>query len=117
MSSSSQVELAASPDRRSSATLDVDDVDCHEWDKYRNISGEGAFAYTIANEGIPYLKTVSGHKPKLEHGPDNCDRVSCSWGSAIYWCNEACYLCHTVPIQCLDDICVYNLPYLRDPLD
>ncbi|KAK0613737.1 hypothetical protein B0T14DRAFT_569746 [Immersiella caudata] len=38
-------------------------------------------------DGIRYLRTVSG-RPKNGPGPGNCGRISCSWASAIYWCNE-----------------------------
>ncbi|KAK0744669.1 hypothetical protein B0T21DRAFT_407751 [Apiosordaria backusii] len=37
--------------------------------------------------GIHYLRGVTG-KAKNGPGPKNCGRVSCSWDSAIYWCNE-----------------------------
>ncbi|KAK4167428.1 hypothetical protein QBC43DRAFT_141811 [Cladorrhinum sp. PSN259] len=34
-------------------------------------------------EGIEYLRKVRG-VPRFRHG---CDRMSCSWGAAVYWCN------------------------------
>ncbi|KAK0662079.1 hypothetical protein QBC41DRAFT_359714 [Cercophora samala] len=37
--------------------------------------------------GIHYLRGIPG-KAKNGPGPKNCGRVSCSWDSAIYWCNE-----------------------------
>ncbi|KAG9250323.1 uncharacterized protein F5Z01DRAFT_677884 [Emericellopsis atlantica] len=37
--------------------------------------------------GISYLRGVPG-KPHLGAGPGNCSRVSCSYSSAIYWCND-----------------------------
>ncbi|KAK4676496.1 hypothetical protein QC764_401053 [Podospora pseudoanserina] len=37
--------------------------------------------------GIHYLRAIPG-KAKNGPGPKNCGRVSCSWDSAIYWCNE-----------------------------
>lgn len=37
--------------------------------------------------GIKYLKTVKG-QPVNGPGPGNCDRVSCSYHSAIWWCND-----------------------------
>ncbi|KAI9368603.1 hypothetical protein BJX61DRAFT_546373 [Aspergillus egyptiacus] len=36
-------------------------------------------------EGIEYLRGVGG-KPTLP--AHSCERVSCSWGSAIGWCND-----------------------------
>ncbi|KAJ4387449.1 hypothetical protein N0V93_008041 [Gnomoniopsis smithogilvyi] len=38
-------------------------------------------------EGIKYLKTVTG-TPVNNPGPGTCNRVSCSYDSAIYWCND-----------------------------
>lgn len=38
-------------------------------------------------EGIDYLRRVRG-LPSNGPGPGNCARVSCSWGSAIWWCND-----------------------------
>ncbi|KAK0736706.1 hypothetical protein B0T21DRAFT_402075 [Apiosordaria backusii] len=37
--------------------------------------------------GIEYLRGVPG-TAKNGPGPGNCGRVSCSWKSAIWWCNE-----------------------------
>ncbi|PGH27625.1 hypothetical protein AJ80_00638 [Polytolypa hystricis UAMH7299] len=39
------------------------------------------------NEGISYLTRVNG-RPTNGPGPGNCGRVSCSWSSAIWWCND-----------------------------
>lgn len=36
-------------------------------------------------EGISHLRGVDG-KPTLAAG--KCERVSCSWGDAILWCND-----------------------------
>ena len=38
-------------------------------------------------DGIKYLRGVPG-QPKTGPGPGNCGRVSCSYNSAIYWCND-----------------------------
>ncbi|KAL4773045.1 hypothetical protein BDW60DRAFT_32823 [Aspergillus nidulans var. acristatus] len=38
-------------------------------------------------EGITYLRGVSG-RPTHGPGPGNCGRVSCSYNSATWWCNE-----------------------------
>ncbi|KAK1760059.1 hypothetical protein QBC47DRAFT_408176 [Echria macrotheca] len=40
------------------------------------------------NQGIDYLRTVKG-KPHIGPGPNQCSRVSCSYDSAIYWCNDS----------------------------
>ncbi|KAJ0423209.1 hypothetical protein BJY00DRAFT_310337 [Aspergillus carlsbadensis] len=38
--------------------------------------------------GIKYLRGVSGH-PRAGPGPAKCARVSCSYNSAIWWCNDS----------------------------
>lgn len=38
-------------------------------------------------DGIKYLKGVPG-KPVNGPGPGQCGRVSCSWRTAIIWCND-----------------------------
>ncbi|TDZ31475.1 hypothetical protein C8035_v001348 [Colletotrichum spinosum] len=38
-------------------------------------------------EGIAYLKDVKG-KPVNGPGPGMCGRVSCSWQTSIWWCND-----------------------------
>lgn len=38
-------------------------------------------------EGIAYLRKVRGI-PSAGPGPASCARVSCSWNSAIVWCND-----------------------------
>lgn len=48
--------------------------------------GDYATGQTIL-EGIKYLRGVPG-QPKGGPGPGNCARVSCSYNSAIYWCND-----------------------------
>ncbi|RDI80366.1 hypothetical protein Vi05172_g9643 [Venturia inaequalis] len=37
-------------------------------------------------KGVKYLRGISG-RPHLGPGPGECVRVSCSWRSAIEWCN------------------------------
>ncbi|KAK4197240.1 hypothetical protein QBC40DRAFT_181479 [Triangularia verruculosa] len=47
-----------------------------------------AMAYKAdIKEGIKYLRKVPG-TAKNGAGPDNCGRVSCSYNSAIIWCNQ-----------------------------
>jgi len=38
-------------------------------------------------DGIDYLRGVPGTATNGP-GPGNCGRVSCSWDSAIWWCND-----------------------------
>ncbi|KAI1326794.1 hypothetical protein F5Y16DRAFT_410729 [Xylariaceae sp. FL0255] len=49
------------------------------------LSGPG-FAIRI-EQGAKYLQGVKG-MCGLGPGPGNCGRISCSYGSAIYWCND-----------------------------
>ncbi|QDS68356.1 hypothetical protein FKW77_010722 [Venturia effusa] len=48
---------------------------------YSNVSN------TFVKKGIKYLNGVKGMPFRL-HGPANCERVSCSVDSAIWWCND-----------------------------
>ncbi|KAL4962765.1 uncharacterized protein BDV14DRAFT_202586 [Aspergillus stella-maris] len=45
-----------------------------------------AHAITV-RQGISYLRKVTG-RPHAAAGPGTCGRVSCSYDSAIYWCND-----------------------------
>ncbi|KAK0657741.1 hypothetical protein B0T16DRAFT_316009 [Cercophora newfieldiana] len=51
---------------------------CYNWD-----GAERAAIY----QGIYYLRSLSG-TPTLGPGPGKCARVSCSYNSAIIWCND-----------------------------
>lgn len=49
-------------------------------------AGNGKKAVTTEiSVGIEYLRGVPGQPLELHRG---CGQVSCSWNSAIYWCNE-----------------------------
>ncbi|GIZ36750.1 hypothetical protein CKM354_000021700 [Cercospora kikuchii] len=39
------------------------------------------------NDGIRYLRNIRG-SPRIGPGPGKCSRVSCSYNSAIWWCND-----------------------------
>jgi hypothetical protein len=39
------------------------------------------------NDGADYLRNLPG-QPTNGPGPGNCGRVSCSYNSAIWWCND-----------------------------
>lgn len=56
------------------------------------------------NDGITYLDGLE-HTPKI--GPWRCSRVSCSYRSAIHWCNDVSlsYLILSCPIQ---GICIIH---------
>ncbi|KAJ0167136.1 hypothetical protein CTA2_4233 [Colletotrichum tanaceti] len=38
-------------------------------------------------DGIRYLRTLKS-KPKSSAGPASCGQISCSWNTAIWWCND-----------------------------
>ncbi|KAI3393919.1 hypothetical protein diail_3481 [Diaporthe ilicicola] len=44
--------------------------------------------WTAIGDGIDYLRGLKPGRPANGPGPGACGRVSCSWGSAIYWCND-----------------------------
>ncbi|KAL2274197.1 hypothetical protein FJTKL_03596 [Diaporthe vaccinii] len=44
-------------------------------------------SYMITFEGIAYLNSLVG-KAGIPPGPGFCSRVSCNWGSSIWWCND-----------------------------
>lgn len=44
-------------------------------------------AYMITLDGINHLNNLTG-KPANGPGPGACGRVSCEWGSSIWWCND-----------------------------
>lgn len=46
-------------------------------------------AYMIILDGINHLNNLTG-KPANGPGPGACGRVSCEWGSSIWWCNDNC---------------------------
>ncbi|KAK0623902.1 hypothetical protein B0T14DRAFT_565219 [Immersiella caudata] len=43
--------------------------------------------FTALHYGIEYLRGISGNC-RGRPGPSACDRVSCSWKSAIFYCND-----------------------------
>ncbi|KUI54747.1 hypothetical protein VP1G_02007 [Cytospora mali] len=64
--------------RQNDAARETGTVKCWVWRE--------AYEYFIA-EGIAYLSDLPG-KPSNGPGPGECGRVSCSWSSAIWWCND-----------------------------
>lgn len=70
---------------------------------------KGAWAHNILYEGVPYLKGVQG-EPVQGPGPGSCGRVSCSYNSAIWWCNDK-KVAQTLPgfatiADCANQLCV-----------
>ncbi|KKY32191.1 hypothetical protein UCDDA912_g07867 [Diaporthe ampelina] len=45
-------------------------------------------AYMITLDGINYLRNITG-RPASSPGPGSCGRVSCEWGTSIWWCNDS----------------------------
>ncbi|KAH7349739.1 hypothetical protein B0T11DRAFT_332784 [Plectosphaerella cucumerina] len=83
--------------------LDKREADFGDWaddtaglDKRANFNGAsyncwgrwGAVSREHIQSGINYLRRVRG-KPRAGAGPSKCGRVSCSYNSAIYWCNDS----------------------------
>ncbi|KAK4194376.1 hypothetical protein QBC40DRAFT_188319 [Triangularia verruculosa] len=52
-----------------------------------NVEGDQDADQGAIWEGIEYLRKLND-TAKNGPGPDNCGRVSCSWNSAIVWCNN-----------------------------
>lgn len=74
------------------ARTDFSDAEYHcggRWPKCRT---------TFVNQGISYLRRTKG-KPTNGPGPGNCGRVSCSFNSAIWWCNDVSFYCCGIPIE------------------
>ena len=66
--------------------------------------------YLAILDGIQYLRHVPG-TPANGPGPNNCGRVSCSFQSAIWWCND-------VSIHCDHDLIVcFVFPTRRADMD
>ncbi|POR34340.1 Uncharacterized protein TPAR_05483 [Tolypocladium paradoxum] len=66
---------------------------------YQTICGPGPYGWNEADAssikyGINYLGGLIFSKPINGPGTGNCGRVSCSYNSAIWWCND-----NTVPYQ------------------
>ena len=52
------------------------------------VCGKFPFAHqSDIDQGIKYLRSVPG-KSQRGPGPGSCGQVSCSWSSAIWWCND-----------------------------
>jgi hypothetical protein len=48
-------------------------------------------------QGVDYLSHIQG-KVQLAAGPGACSRVSCSYGAAIYVCNDVSFSCFPCPL-------------------
>ena len=45
--------------------------------------------YSLFDEGIGYLKDLTDNEKICGSHKKGCSRVSCSWGAAIYLCNDS----------------------------
>jgi hypothetical protein len=70
------------PSNRSGTLAKRYDVSSH-FCEGRWVTTESSFI----RHGISYLNGVRG-QPRNGPGPSNCGRVSCSYDSAIWWCND-----------------------------
>jgi hypothetical protein len=58
--------------------------------------------YLAILDGVRYLRQVQG-RPRNGPGPGNCGRVSCSYKSAIWWCNDVSnYLTNNLVLETYD---------------
>ncbi|KAM7183957.1 hypothetical protein V8F33_013273 [Rhypophila sp. PSN 637] len=62
-------------------------------------------------DGQWHLRNVPG-RPWLDAGPSMCARVSCSWHSAIYWCNDND---HRIELDSFGQIADCIQPITQDP--
>ncbi|KAK4195762.1 hypothetical protein QBC40DRAFT_310454 [Triangularia verruculosa] len=60
---------------------EIDHYNCDNDSKWKKASANQIWV------GVTYLWKLTG-TAKNGPGPGNCGRVSCSWGAAIYWCND-----------------------------
>ncbi|KAI0395560.1 hypothetical protein F5Y17DRAFT_456802 [Xylariaceae sp. FL0594] len=61
--------------------------------------GEPATAYRVL-DGIDYLKALPDTVTcQNGPGPENCGRISCSWTSGIFWCNERATVSDVFPCK------------------
>ncbi|UNI21264.1 hypothetical protein JDV02_007269 [Purpureocillium takamizusanense] len=68
--------------RKKRADFSGGDVECLD-----SSHGYGHAIKRRIQQGIRYLHGVHG-RPHHEAGPEECGRVSCSYNSAIWWCNN-----------------------------
>lgn len=52
-----------------------------------NCGGYAPASTERIEDGISYLNRIAG-RPKNGPGPNSCGRVSCSYNSSIWWCND-----------------------------
>ncbi|KJZ79315.1 hypothetical protein HIM_01466 [Hirsutella minnesotensis 3608] len=81
-----QQEPSSSPQTPPNSTSSIQGID---WNVGSTVCG-GKWAPASAQrirEGIRHLRRVRG-RPGSQAGPARCGRVSCSYNSAIWWCND-----------------------------
>lgn len=82
-------QISASPEnfeKRAYYTIKVPEI-CNNAKRWSYTTSSGI------RDGIDYLNKLSG-TAHLGAGPNTCGRVSCSYGAAIWWCNDvSCIPC------------------------
>lgn len=68
-------------------SLEARDKCSRDWSLVRCNTNRGSGKTEAIKDGISYLRKIGG-KPSLPAGPAKCGRVSCSYASAIFWCND-----------------------------
>ncbi|KAK0666740.1 hypothetical protein QBC41DRAFT_304977 [Cercophora samala] len=51
-------------------------------------SGKGKADCSAIRDGAGYLARIPDNSAPPRNSPKSCGRVSCSWDSAIWWCND-----------------------------
>ncbi|KAK3986178.1 hypothetical protein QBC44DRAFT_248763 [Cladorrhinum sp. PSN332] len=78
--------IKARSEQQQQEQLNIESREYRDWTDCTINNWEWASMVRI-EQGIRYLQGVSG-RPTLGPGPARCSRVSCSYDSAIYWCND-----------------------------
>ncbi|KAL4804763.1 hypothetical protein BDV18DRAFT_27401 [Aspergillus unguis] len=77
-------ELAKAANESASA-MDYSESKSKKYEGLYCVEGSGVLKFDVGRE-IAYLRKVNG-KPHLP--AHTCERVACSWGTGIHWCNDA----------------------------
>jgi hypothetical protein len=91
------VKIVAAPIIIGNETSEALETECERW------RTEPARCIALF-EGVQHLVKVPG-KPHNGPGPGNCGRVSCSWGAAMFWCNDVSH-----PHSSLSVFLTFSLP-------
>ncbi|OAQ63495.1 hypothetical protein VFPPC_14667 [Pochonia chlamydosporia 170] len=80
---------------KSAPRTDMETLEKRVWTDWKTLNcGGGPYKWATANsdvirEGIEYLRGLSEDpRQRPQNRPGGCGRVSCSYNSAIWWCND-----------------------------